>query len=107
MGRTRSDAALPGQTSVRPGGRAPGAAPRATRAAGSAQSTSEAPRFDRRFWTWTLLGALAGGLLLLSVSWDPATRPVGESLGWGAFGFVGWIAGAVIARLVRRRLAAG
>ena len=105
MGRSRSAASPPGPTSPRQPARSPTGGGRTARSATEARPR-EVPGFDRRFWTWTLLGAVAGGLLLLSVSWDPATRPVGESLAWGAFGLVGWIAGAVIARLIRRRLAA-
>ena len=62
--------------------------------------------FGRRFWTWTILGAAAAGLLLLSLSWVPQAPDHTPSLLAGALGAALWVAGAVGARLIRRRLAA-
>ena len=73
--------------------------------AAAARSASDL-RFTRRFWIWTLAGAFAAGLLMLSVSWDPAVRSGTASLAFGFLGAAGWIAGAVASRLVRRRLSA-
>lgn len=44
------------------------------------------------------------GLLLLSVSWDPASRPGTDSLMYGIVAAVAFVVGMVGYRLVRRRL---
>ena len=52
----------------------------------------------------TLLGAGLVGLLLLSLSWDPANRPGDVSLLYGVLAAVAWVVGMVGYRLVRGRL---
>ncbi len=61
-------------------------------------------RLTPRFWVRTLVGAAIVGLLLLSVSWDPATRPGTDSLLYGVVAALAFVIGMVGYRLVRRRL---
>ncbi|MDQ3881193.1 MAG: hypothetical protein M3295_09000, partial [Chloroflexota bacterium] len=96
MGRGRTPGAAPG-TPATPATRAVARSATSSRAAAAQPRATDAPalNLDRRFWTWTLIGALAGGLLLLSVSWNQV--PATASLAWGAVGFAGWLVGAIAA----------
>lgn len=105
MGRGRT----PGSPSGPGTPRTPGDPRRGRRAPGQQVAAEPARQrgdlsFNRRFWTWTLAGALAAGLLMLSVSWDQEVRPASESLAWAAVGFGGVLIGAIGARVLRRRL---
>ena len=101
VGRRAASSPFPAPTQRRP---SRGATPAGRPRPGTQPPQAAGFGFTRRFWRWTLAGGAIVGLLLLSVSWDPATRSGTDSLVIGAVGAVAWVLGSVGYRLVRRRL---
>lgn len=87
-----------------PPSRRPGRATAAPTRSTNVRRTEADLRFTGRFWTWTLGGAFLVGLFVLSVSWDPASRPGTDSLLYGIVAGLAFAIGMVGFRLLRRRL---